>query len=120
MRSLNRNATRILCVLVISAFAWGGWGVATSVLLGGLAALINHAWMSTVVGRALEGGEEVPAVGVMAKYLLRLVLILGILFAMIRFSFLSLGGAVLGLSILVLAGMLEAFLLLVGQLKASR
>jgi hypothetical protein len=56
----------------------------------------------------------------MAKYLLRLVLILGILFAMIRFSFLSLGGAVGGLSILVLAGMLEAFLLLVRQLKASR
>ena len=120
MRSLNRNAIRILFVLVVSSFVWGDWGVATSVLVGGLVALINHAWMSTVVGRALEGGEEVPAVGVMAKYLLRLVLILGILFAMIRFSFLSLGGAVGGLSILVLAGMLEAFLLLVRQLKASR
>ena len=120
MRSLNRNAIRILCVLVVASFVWGDWGVATPVLVGGLVALINHAWMSTVVGQALEGGEEVPAVGVMVKYLLRLVLILGILFAMIRFSFLSLGGAVGGLSILVLAGMLEAFLLLVRQLKASR
>ena len=120
MSTLHKSAGRILCGLVLASWIWQGWGFAVSVLLGGLAALLNHSWMAAAVGRALGDPQEVPTSGVLIKYLLRLVLILGTLFAMIRFSFLSLTGALLGLSILVLAGMLEALLLLAEQLKANR
>jgi len=50
---------------------------------------------------------------VLVKYIARLVLILLAFFAIFHSSFLSVFGAVAGLSVFVLSGMLEAILLLI-------
>ena len=78
------------------------------------------AWMAAGIGVVLGTPTSKKRGLAMLKYLLRLLLILGTLFAMIHFSFLSLLGALVGLSILVLAGMLEALIQLIDQLKQDR
>ena len=117
MTRILANAVWILIVLVVAGFFHQGGGMAVSILIGGLLALLNHhlmvAGIDAVLGTPTPGKRNLA----MLKYVLRLLLILGTLFAMIRFSFLSLLGAIAGLSILVLAGMLEALIQLIEQLK---
>lgn len=112
MSRIVRNARWALLLLTVAGAIWGGWGMALSVLVGGAVAWVNFHWMAAAVDRLLAT-EPKPggAVGV-GKYLLRLLLIFGTLFAMIHFPFLSLFGGLAGLSIFVLAGMWEAVLLL--------
>ncbi len=117
LKRLHSNAVWILILLVAAGFFYRGPGVAVSILIGGLLALLNHYWMvagvNVLLGTPTPSGRSLS----MLKYVLRLLLILGTLFAMIHFSFFSLVGAIAGLSILVLAGMLEALIQLVEQLK---
>ncbi len=110
---------RILIVLVLAGYFYQGPGVAVSILIGGLLALLNHHWMVAGIDAVLGTPTPAKRQQAMLKYLLRLLLILGTLFAIIHFSFLSLLGAIAGLSILVLAGMLEALIQLIEQLKRS-
>ena len=109
----------ILIVLVMAGYFYQGPGVAVSILIGGLLALLNHHWMVAGIDAVLGTPTPAKCKQAMLKYLLRLLLILGTLFAMIHFYFLSLLGAIVGLSILVLAGMLEALIQLIEQLKRS-
>lgn len=112
LERINRNALYLLAALSLGAMIWPGWQAGVSVALGGLLAWVNFHWMKRGVDAAL-GKSGVPASkAVVAGFLGRFVLILGGLFVMIRFSFFSLLGAVLGLSVYVLAGALEALLLL--------
>ena len=119
LKRVQANTVWILIVLVLIGFFYQGPGTALSILIGGLLALLNHRWMvagiDTMLGTPTPAGRKQA----MLKYLLRLLLILGTLFAMINFSFLSLLGGIVGLSIFVLAGMLEALIQLIEQLKRS-
>ena len=120
LKRVQANAVLILIVLALAGFSRQGTGLAVSILIGGLLALLNHHWMVAGIDAVL--GTPTPARRKQAilKYLLRMLLILGTLFAMIHFSFLSLLGGIAGLSIVVLAGMLEALIQLVEQLKRNR
>ena len=119
LRRVQANAVWILIVLVMAGYFYQDPGVAVSILIGGLLALLNHRWMVAGIDAVLGTPTPAKRKQAMLKYLLRLLLILGTLFAMIHFSFLSLLGAIAGLSILVLAGMLEALIQLIEQLKRS-
>ena len=120
LKRVQANAVLILIVLALAGFSHQGTGLAVSILIGGLLALLNHHWMVAGIDAVL--GTPTPARRKQAilKYLLRMLLILGTLFAMIHFSFLSLLGGIAGLSIVVLAGMLEALIQLAEQLKRNR
>lgn len=108
---LNRNALWILTLLVIGAGLLSGWEVALSVVAGGFLAYLNFSWLKAGVDKilGLQTGRRTGLI--LAGFLGRLVLISGGLFAIIHFSFMSLYGALLGLSIFVLAGILEAVFL---------
>lgn len=103
---------------ILGAFAIGselvwGWRMALSVLVGGGLACMNFHWLKLAVDGALTGrSQHSPAVLIMG-FLGRLLLILVGLFAIIQLSFLSLYGAVGGMAVFVVAGFLEAILLLV-------
>ena len=119
LKRIEANAVRILVVLVVVGLFYQGPGTAVSILIGGLMALLNHRWMVAGIDAVLGTPTPARRKQAMLKYLLRLLLILSTLFAMIHFSFLSLLGGIAGLAILVLAGMLEALIQLIEQLKRS-
>ena len=119
LKRIQANAVRILIALVAAGFFYQGTGTAVSILIGGLLALLNHRWMVAGIDAMLGTPTPAKRKQAMLKYLLRLLLILSTLFAMIHFSFLSLLGGIAGLAILVLAGMLEALIQLIEQLKRS-
>lgn len=116
MDRLNHHALIIAPLLVLGGLTWS-LEMGLSILIGELLAWLNLRWMSAGVNRILrahaEAGEGSGGRILVAKYLFRLLLIFTVLFAMIHFSFLSPIGALLGLSIFVLSGMLEAILLLI-------
>src|SRR5690606_27162968 len=120
MERLSRHALIIAPLLLLGGLTWS-LEVGLSILIGELLAWVNFRWMTAGVNRVLTVNTEVegesPRRISLAKYLLRLLLIFSVLFAMIHFSFLSPIGTLLGLSIFVLSGMLEAILLLI-QRKA--
>ncbi len=105
--------------MAVATSLYQGWGFGVSVLLGTLVAGLNFGWLKGGVDRALVGGTGSGA-EVLAKYLFRLLLISITVFAMIRVPFLSLVGALLGLSVIVLSGMLEALILLWEQPGSQR
>jgi len=113
MKRIYRNALFILAAMVPAGLIFFGLGAGLSVLLGGLLAVVNFHWMSAGVDRLLKRAETARVTGTVGKYLARLVLIFLTFFAIIHSSFLSVLGVLVGLSIFVLAGMLEAVLLLI-------
>lgn len=109
-----RNAL-LLLVFLLPVGAWvGGSGLMLSILLGGLLGLVHFHWTAVEVDRLLRG-EGIGGGKAAIRYILRLLLIFGGLFAIIHLSFLSLIGALLGLSVFVLSGLVEAFLQLFGR-----
>lgn len=86
--------------------------MALSVLIGGILSVINFHWLAAGVDRVLLGESKAGAPWLIAKYLGRLLLIFLAFFVIIQTSFLSVIGALLGLSVFVLAGMLEAVLMM--------
>ena len=114
MERLNRHALIIAPMLVFGGFFWS-WQMGVSIAIGALLAWLNFRWMVAGVDRLLakSSSQGKSAGTTMLKYLFRLLLIFIVLFVMIHFSFLSPIGALLGLSIFVLSGMLEAILLLI-------
>lgn len=110
VENLGRWALMIAIVLVLGAGALRGLNMAVSVLVGSGLALINFRWMLGGVDALLYGKKlKRRAAVVIAKYLGRLLLIIVVLFAIIQTSYLSPVGVVVGLSIVVLSGFLEAF-----------
>jgi len=120
---LTRNAAVILALMMLGALVFWSWGAGLSVLIGGLVALLNFRWMCRAVDQVLNVGpgpkRRSGAGSFLALYLARLLLILVGLFAIIYLSFLSLLGALMGLSVFVLAGFLEAVLLVLQKRGTS-
>lgn len=112
MKRIRRNALIILAVLLPAAAVGFDYRMALSVLAGGVLAVVNFHWMSAGVDALFKHAEARRLGPTVVKYLGRLLLILVAFFAIIHSSFLSLLGATVGFSIYVLAGMLEAVLLL--------
>ncbi|RPJ58231.1 MAG: hypothetical protein EHM23_18100 [Acidobacteria bacterium] len=113
MKRIYRNALIILALMLPAAALAFGFRMALSVLIGGLLAVVNFHWMSAGVDALLKRAEKPRITATVAKYIARLVLIFLTFFAIIHSSFLSVLGALAGLSVFVLAGMLEAVLLLI-------
>jgi len=86
--------------------------MALSIVIGGMLAFLNIRWMTAGVDRLLGRADKGGAPGLAARFVARLLLIFLVLFAMIHSSFFSVLGVLAGLSVFVLAGMLEAVLLL--------
>jgi len=116
LNRLIRNSGYLLVSMTLAACLFWSWGGAISILIGGAIAFLNFEWMSRAVdqilGVGLAVGERIDVGRFLAGYLGRLLLILVGLFAMIYLSFLSLLGGLMGFSIFVLAGFLEAIHLL--------
>lgn len=109
---IQRNALILLLLLGVGSAVVQGGAMALSVLLGGVLGILNFRWMAAGVDQLIYRGSG-KGVGVtVAKFLGRLLLIFLAFFAIIHSSFLSLWGALLGLSVFVLAAMLEAVLLM--------
>ena len=113
MKRIYRNALVILALMVPAAGIGFGFRMALSVLIGGLLTVINFHWMSAGVDALFKQAESARVTVTVVKYLARLLLIFLAFFAIIHSSFLSVLGALAGLSVFVLAGMLEAVLLLI-------
>jgi hypothetical protein len=113
MKRIRRNALIILALMLPAAALAFGFRMALSVLIGGLLAVINFHWMATGVDAVLRRADSPRVTATVAKYIARLLLIFVVFFAIIHSSFLSVLGALAGLSVFVLAGMLEAVLLLI-------
>lgn len=104
---LKRRALWILVGLTAGALVLG-WRESLSVALGGLLAIFNFVALRGSVDRVL-GRRQAPGVfQSVGGFLGRLVLILGGLFAIFQLSFLSLIWALVGFSVFVLAGLVEA------------
>ncbi|MBI4446237.1 MAG: ATP synthase subunit I [Acidobacteria bacterium] len=109
LRRIHRNSLVLLLVLVLAGAIWKGWGMAVSVLLGGLLAGLNFRWLSKWVDHMVgQAAAKSSSAGVMAKFLGRLLLIFLVFFAIIHISFLSVTGALAGFSVFILAVMWEA------------
>jgi hypothetical protein len=120
---ISRNAGLIMALMTVTAaFVWS-WEGALSILIGGVLALLNFRWMAGAVDQILSvgniAGEQIRVGRFLVSYLGRLILILVGLFAIIKLSFLSLLGALMGLSVFVLAGFLEAILLMLRRQGTS-
>ena len=107
--SYYRTAWIVLLLMMAGGAIADGWRGAASVLAGGLLSLINARWMAAGINlvTAKEGRQQVSSV--MVGFIGRLVLIFGVLFAIIRTSFLSVVGFVGGFSVGILAALVEEF-----------
>jgi hypothetical protein len=112
MKRVFRNALVWLGVFAVGSLIWSDPWMCLSVLLGGAVATVNFRWMQGGVERVLLKPGQIGTKRVLIKYVGRLVLLFGAVFAIIHFSFLSIYGALLGLSVFVLSGMQEAVYLL--------
>ncbi len=112
VEGLFKRAVVLLVLFVLGGLILWGWPMALSIALGGLVALANFHWMKLAIDRALLGRSDQSATVLAAGFVGRLLLILGVVFAMIQLPFLSLFGALGGLAIFVAAGLIEAVLLL--------
>ncbi len=109
---VQRNAWILLTLFAAGGLILSGWKVAASVSIGGILSVLNFHWMVAGVDRVIDRDSSKGAGWVILQYAARLLLIFITFFAIIQASFLSLLGALLGLSVFVLAGMFEAFLVL--------
>ena len=109
---IQRHALILLILFVSGGFIFSGWGMAVSVAIGGVLSVLNLHWMVAGVDRVIYVDSGKGAGWVILQYVARLLLIFITFFAIIHTSFLSLMGALLGLSVFVLAGIFEAVLLI--------
>ena len=112
MKRIQRNALILLGVFIAGGLIFYGWSMAVSILIGGALSILNFQWLVSGVDRVIYGDLRKGILSAVLKYVGRLVLILVVLFVMIHTSFLSVLGALLGLSVFVVAGMLEAVLMM--------
>jgi len=125
--AVETRLTRIGIILGALTLVVGGllasWKFAVSFLLGSVISYLNFRWMKQGVDRLISGfgSEPSPArlpsgKGVIFKYFLRYALIGGTLYAIFRFQFFDVTGAILGLLLLVAAVLLECLHLVIKTL----
>lgn len=109
-------------VLVLGALL-GSWKFALSFLIGALISYVNFCWMKQGVDRLIGsfGSEANPShrrssKGVIFKYFLRYGLMGGTLYAIFRYQFFEVRGAVLGLLLFVAAVLFECLHLVIKTL----
>jgi len=112
VEGLFKRAIVLLVLFVAAGLLARGWPMALSIALGGLVALLNFHWMRRAIDQALQGRAVQNATVLAGGFAGRLLLILGLVFAIIQLPFLSLFGALWGLAIFVAAGLIEAVFLL--------
>ena len=95
--------------VVVSAFV-GPWRVTTGLLLGGMLALFNHRWLKNSAAAAIQlsTSNQVKQLS-LAQFLLRYLVIAGIVFAVYVLDIVSLTAVLAGLCSFVVAMMVEAF-----------
>ncbi len=97
----------LIAISVVGGWVYGFW-TALSILAGALASLLNLKVLDRLAARLLAPGGKPSALRFLALNGGRMILMLGGLFAMMQIPFLSVPGAVLGLSVPILSAMLEA------------
>jgi ATP synthase I chain len=113
-KAINQRIFRTMVIatglsVVVSAIL-GPWRVTTGLLLGGLLALFSQRWLKNSVAAAIQlstsnGVKQLR----LAQFLLRYLVIAGVVFAMYRLDFVSLPAVLAGLSSFVVALLVEAF-----------
>lgn len=117
MKRIRRHAL-IIGALLLAAGLWkGGLLAGLSVVIGVAAAFLNLVWLEVGIDAALGRGGAVGGGSAAVRYILRLVLIFTIVFAIFHFSFLSLGWTLAGLSVVIFGGMAEAAVLLIRHFR---
>ncbi|HVF55964.1 MAG TPA: ATP synthase subunit I [Pyrinomonadaceae bacterium] len=101
-------ATALVATIVSAPFA--PWRVTTGVMLGGLLSLFNHEWLRTSVaamfGETLEGARPKFKV---ARYILRYIVVAGIVAAAYKLNLVSLAATLAGMCTFVVAALVEGF-----------
>ena len=119
-KRLQQHALWLSGVTVVLALVCQAWHFILSFAVGALLSAINFSWLKHGVDRlvALQSASSLPLHQsirkIVLKYLLRYALIAVSLYAIFRFRFLDLRGAILGLFLFVGAVLFEC-LFLVGR-----
>ena len=108
LKTIEKNALIILAAGIAAGFVFSGFWMASSILIGGLLALVNFRLMKAGIDRMIYPGGKKRDGLLIFGFIGRLLLILLCLFAMIQTAKFNLIGAVAGLAIIVVAGMCEA------------
>jgi hypothetical protein len=109
-RRIRRLAIVIASLsVVVYPLLLRNWVSVLAVVLGAALAWLNFHWLSAGVEAMLRPANPKKIKFLVAKFLLRLLLIFAALYAMIRVSLEMAGGLLLGLSVYILAIMAEAF-----------
>jgi hypothetical protein len=112
-RRVYRVALWIGAVLTVAYGSFfRSWMAAASVMIGMALAWVNFRWLSAGVTAVIMPANSKKIKSLLVKFLMRLVLVVAVLYAMIRVSLVGFGGVLLGLSMYVLAIMAEAILAL--------
>ena len=125
--NIESRLTRIGLVLgavtLVAGVVFLSWSFVISFLLGAIISYLNFCWMKQGVDRLIDsfGSEAPPALrrsskSVLLKYFLRYALIGGTLYAIFRFQFFEVRGAVLGLLLFVAAVLFECIHLVIKTL----
>lgn len=106
---IRRNAVVLGAILVLGCAAgFRSWIVPSAAALGTLLAWVNFRWLGEGISAVVLPAKTKGIKWLVAKFLLRLVLIGAVLYAIIRVSLAGAMGLVAGLSVYVLSMMLEA------------
>jgi hypothetical protein len=116
-KRLQQHALWLSGVAVVLAVACQAWHFILSFVIGALLSAINFSWMKYGIDRlvVLQSGSSLPLSQsnrkIILKYLLRYALIGSTLYVILRFRFLDLRGAILGLFLFVGAVLVECIFL---------
>lgn len=111
-RAMERRIFRGMCVAVAAAVlvsaAVAPWRVTTGLLLGGLLSLLNHHWLRTSVAAVFDAtpAGKRPRMRA-ARYVLRYVVVAGVVWAAYALDLVSLAATLAGLCSFVVAALAE-------------
>ena len=111
--AINQRIFRTMAIatglsVAVSALA-GPWRVTTGLLLGGLLALFSHRWLKNSAAAAIQLSTDRGVKQLrLAQFLLRYVVIAGVVFATYTLDLVSLPAALAGLCSFVVALLVEA------------
>ena len=125
-KRIQQHALWLGGVAVVLALVCQAWHFVLSFAVGALLSAINFSWMKHGIDRlvTLQSASSLPLHQsnrrIVVKYLLRYALIGGGLYAIFRFHFLDLRGAILGLFLFVGAVLFECIFLVARSLLKER
>ena len=97
-------------IAVVASVPFAEWRVTTGLLVGGLLSLLNHYWLitsTTAAFKVVAHGAK-PRLS-LVHYILRYLVIAGVVFAAYKFNLVSLVATIAGLCSFVVALFMEAF-----------